>query len=133
MYKELGVTVIIDCRTTDSYKFKRKLGFNLCDAFNTKRQTVLESTKDTFEGKWIKTQYYVLDDKTGLYFHDYKLAIEVDEFGHCDRNDDKEQKEEIEKELDCKFISINPDEENFDVFKAIKKCTDTLKNHLKSL
>ena len=133
LHKELGVTVIIDCRTTDSYKFRRKLGFNLYDVFNTKTQTVLESTKDAFEGKWMKTQNCVLDYKIGLYFHDYKLAIEVDEFDHCDRNGDKERKEVIEKELDCKFIRINPDEENFDVFKAIKKYTDTLKNHLKSL
>ena len=38
----------------------------------------------------MKTQYYVLDYKIGLYFHDYKLAIEVDEFGHSDRNGDNE-------------------------------------------
>ena len=101
--------------------------------FNNKTQTVLESTKDSFEGEWMKTQYYVLDYKIGLYFHDYKLAIEVDEFGHSDRNGDNEWKEEIEDELNCKFIRINPDEENLNIFKAIKKYTDTLKNHLKSL
>ena len=27
----------------------------------------------------------------------------------------------IEKELNCKFIRINPDEENFSVFKAINE------------
>ena len=81
----------------------------------------------------MKNQYYVLGYKIGLYFHDYKLAIEVDEFGHSDRNGVNERKEEIEEELDCKFIRINPDEENLNIFKAIKKYTDTFKNPLKSL
>ena len=26
------------------------------------------------------------DYGTDLYFHDYKLAVEIDEFGHSDRN-----------------------------------------------
>ena len=65
----------------------------------------------------MKNQYYVLGYKIGLYFHDYKLAIEVDEFGHSDRNGVNERKEEIEEELGCKFIRINPDEENLNIFK----------------
>ena len=68
----------------------------------------------------MQTQYYVLGYKVDFYFHDYKLAIEVDEFGHGDRNNyDDERREEIKEELDCKFIRINPDEENFSKFKAI--------------
>ena len=38
----------MDCRTTESCKFKRKLGFQLHDVINTKEQTVLESIKDAF-------------------------------------------------------------------------------------
>ena len=103
----------MDCRTTESCKFKRKLGFKLYDVINTEEQTLLESIKDAFEGENMQTQYSVLGYRVDLYFHDYKLAIEIDEFGHCDRTNENERKEEIEEELNCKFIRIDPDEENF--------------------
>ena len=43
---------------------------------------------DAFEGENMKTQYSVLEYRIDLYFHDYKLALEVDEKGHKDRNID---------------------------------------------
>ena len=57
---------------------------------NCKEQTVLELIKDVFEGENMQTQYSVLGQKIDLYFHEYKLAIEVDELGHNDRNIDYE-------------------------------------------
>ena len=47
---------------------------------------------DGFEGENMQTQYSVLGHKIDLYFHDYKLAIEVDEKGRKDRNIDHEIK-----------------------------------------
>ena len=41
---------------------------------------------DTFERENMQTQYSVLSYKIDLYFHDYRLAIEIDEKGHKDRN-----------------------------------------------
>ena len=41
---------------------------------------------ETFEGENMETQYSVLTYRVDLYFHDYKLAIEVDEKGHKYRN-----------------------------------------------
>ena len=58
---------------------QKKLGFKLHDVINTKEQTIINSIKDTFEGENIQTQYSVLGYRIGLYFHEYKLAIEVDE------------------------------------------------------
>ena len=43
--------IIIDCRTTDLFKFKRKSGFKLQDVINTKEQKTLGETKKAFEGK----------------------------------------------------------------------------------
>ena len=50
-----------------------------------------------------------------LYFHKYKLAIELDELRHADRNlsNETEIQKTLKKELDCVFIRTNPDEENF--------------------
>ena len=76
----------------------------------------------SFEGENMQTQY-VLGYRIDLNFRDYKLAIEIDEYGSSDRNIDYEIKRQktIEQNLGCKFIRIDPDKENFDVFKAINK------------
>ena len=76
----------MDCRTDESFKLKRNLRFNLHDVINTKEQTVLRSIKDAFEGEDMQTQYTVIGYRIDLYFHKHKLAIEVDELGHADRN-----------------------------------------------
>ena len=58
-----------------------------------------------------------------LYFHKYKLAIEVDELGHNDRNIDYEiqRQKTLERELDCVFIRINLDAIDFNIFREISK------------
>ena len=42
----------------------------------------------SFEVVNIQAQYNVLGYRIDLCFHDYKLAIEIDENGHSDRNID---------------------------------------------
>ena len=50
-----------------------------------------------------------------LYLPNHKLAIEIDEFGHKQRDPDLERQREqyIKRALRCRFLRINPDEENF--------------------
>ena len=52
-----------------------------------------------------------------------KFARQVDKLGHNDRYIDHETQRQkaIEKELGCKFIRINPDEQNHNIFKAINE------------
>ena len=71
----------------------------------------------------MQTQYSVLGYRIDLYFHKHKLAIEVDELGHADRNRSNkiERQKVLEKELDCMFIRINPNEKKFNIFKEINK------------
>ena len=61
MYAHDGVIipVIMHCRTPESCKFKRNLGFKLHDVINCQGQTVLESIKDAFEGEDMQTQHTV--------------------------------------------------------------------------
>ena len=81
----------------------------------------------------MQTQYSILGYKIDFYFHEYKLAIEVDELGHNDRNIDYEiqRQKAIEKELGCVFIKINTDEENFNIFKAINEIYRHIKKSTK--
>ena len=98
---------------------KKNIGFTLHDVINSKEQTVINSIK----GENMQTQYTVLNYRIDLYFHKYKLAIEVDELGHNDRNINCEiqRQQALERELSCVFIRINPDAVDFNIFKEINK------------
>ena len=59
-----------------------------------------------------------------MYFSEHKFVVEIDEKGHIDRNQNKENERQtkIEKHPDCKFFHrINPDVEGFDIFLEISK------------
>ena len=71
----------------------------------------------------MQTQYSVLGYRIDLYFHKYRLAIEVDELGHTDRNlsNEIERQKALEEELNCVIIRINPDEIDYNIFREINK------------
>ena len=86
-------------------------------------KTTLDSIKNAFEGENIQTHYRVLGYEIDIYFHDYKLAMEVDEYSHEDRDIGCEIKRQkaLEKELGWKFIRINLDKEKFNIFKDVNE------------
>ena len=47
---------------------------------------MLESIKHAFAGENMQTQYNALGYKIDIYFHEYKLAIEIDELGNNGKN-----------------------------------------------
>ena len=120
---ELALKIIMNCRTDEPCNLKRNLEFNRHDVINTKEQTVLESIKEAFQGEDMQTQYSALGYRIDLYFHKYRLAIEVDELGHANRNlsDEINRQKALERELNCVFIRINPDEKDFNIFREINK------------
>ena len=115
--------------------FRATLNFKEHDIMLTKEQSILKSVMDAFEGENMQTQYSVLGYKIDLYFHEYKLAIEVDEKVHKVRNIDHEIKRQnaLEKEFICKFIRINSDQKDFNIFKTINEIHRKIKKlHEKS-
>ena len=82
----------MDCITTSALEFRARLGFKQYDVILTKEQSVLTEIMGLFEGENMLTQCNVWRYRIHLYFHDYKLAIEIDENGHSDRNTDYEIK-----------------------------------------
>ena len=82
LHEDLEIKIIMDCRTPESCKFKRKLGFKLHDVINTKHQTIIGSTTEVFERENMQSECSVLSYRFDIYFHEYKLAIEIDEYGH---------------------------------------------------
>ena len=80
-------------------------------------------------------QHNVLGYRIDAYFPKYKLAIEVNEQGHNDRDIDYEieRQKAIENKLGCEFIKINPAKENFNIFveeSTKKSLIDELSNKL---
>ena len=114
VHEDIAITIIMQSRLSDleTIKFRSDLRFNHIHLILKKEQKVLKSIKDTFEGEDMQTQYTVIGYRIDLYFHEYKLAIEVDELGHADRNinNEIERQKALERELNCVFIRINPDE-----------------------
>ena len=67
----------MDSRATAAHKVRTKLGFKQYDVILTKEQSVLTRIMSSFEGGNMQTQFKVLSYRIDLYFHDYKLAIEI--------------------------------------------------------
>ena len=59
----------------------------------------------------MKTQYIVLDYRINLYFHDYKLAIEICANDHSDRNTvyNTKGKKKKNKNLDVGSLELIPE------------------------
>ena len=98
----------------------------------SQKKTTLDSIKNAFEGENIQTHYRGLGYEIDIYFHDYKLAVEIDEKDHQDRDISCkiERQKALEKEFSCKFIRINADKENFIFLRLRMKYLGTLKNQL---
>ena len=102
----------------------KKLGINVNHILNTrKEQDSIHAILKTFKGENMLTQYSVGTYRIDLYFPDYKLAIECDEYDHSDRDQEYEQTRQhyIEDKLGCKFIRYNPDSKNYNIFNVLNK------------
>ena len=96
---------------------------------NCKEKIASQSIKDAFEGENMQTQYGVLGYKIDLYFHEYKLATEVDELGHNDRNIDFEIQRHTNTNLVVCLLELILMKRSLTLLKPY----DTLKNQLKNL
>ena len=94
---------------------------------------MLTKIMNSFDGENIQTQYNYLGYRIDFYFHNYWLAIEIDENAHSKRNCDykiKRQKAK-EQELGCKFVGIDPDKEESDIIRAINEIFRYIKQSAK--
>ena len=85
----------------------------------TQEQSILTKIRPIFPNETIIFQYHVLNYRVDAYLPKHELVMEIDELGHVNRINDQERQSAIEKELDCKFIRINPAKERFNVFNEI--------------
>ena len=75
----------------------------------------------------IKRQYYIGKYKADLYFIDYNLVIECDEFNHNDRDIVKEKnREDYITSLGNTIIRYNPNDASFDLSNVLNKINKIL-------
>ena len=121
--------------TTPAVNVKNKLGFNQHDPIITQEQSILLKIVTLFSAEKIKLQHNVLSNKTDAYFPKHKLAIEVDEQVHNDRDIDYEieRQKAIENKLGYEYIRINPAEKDFNIFVEIGKIQNYITKSIKQL
>ena len=76
--------------------FRTLLGYKDNDIMNREEYTVTSQIEQVFVNENLKPQHlnkYYID----LYFPEHKLAVEVDEKAHLDRNEDEDKKKEKKK------------------------------------
>jgi very-short-patch-repair endonuclease len=75
----------------------------------------------------VKRQYKIGKYKADLYFIDYKLVIECDEYNHKDRDPIKEKlRDEYMILLGNKIIRYNPNEKSFDLSNVLNQINKIL-------
>ena len=82
------------------------LGLKENDTFQSREHSMLSKITTIFSAKKIILQHYVLGSYIDAYFLEHKLAIEIEEKGHKDKNIEQEiqRQQTLQKELGCKFI-----------------------------
>ena len=124
--EDFGIQIIMDCRTVVAVAFRSKLGFKQYDPIMTQEQSVLTKIDTCFKTEDKLFQHSVLGYRIDLYVPKHKLAIEVDELGHCTRDikSEIERQKRIERKLDCKFIRTDPSRENFNIIDEFSRIKD---------
>ena len=86
-----------------------------------------------FNGEEMIHQFGVGKYRIDLYFPEYKLAIECDEFGHEDRDIESEVERQkfIENTLGFKFICYNPNVKDFCILEVVNKIFVQIKSFFK--
>ena len=134
IHENFALSIIMDCRTPTSIEFRSKLGFKQHDLIMTKEQTLLTRIMTIFTHEKILLQHSALNYRFFFYFPKHKLAIEADEKGHKDKDEHRKvYRKPIEKYFGCKFIRINPDEKEFDMYMDIGKINNHINKSSKNL
>ena len=108
VHEDILIPIIMQSRLSDSktITFRADLGFNQINLILKKEQSVVIPILKAFSAEKIKLQHKSLKNerlRTDMYFSTHKFAVEIEENGHTDRNQDKEKERQtkIKKHSDC--------------------------------
>ena len=130
---EAGLKLVLDrCQKPNVFKMRDVMGFVTEYRFARKEIEIKSCLR-----QWSSTSHYSFQEeypvgkkhRIDIYFYKQKLAVEVDENDHNDRDIDKELEREryIKRRLRCEFFRYNPDnKDDYSVFHFIGELTARL-------
>ena len=76
--------------------------------YSSDEQDIINALQVAFEGEAMHTQYHVENERLDFYFSEHKLRVEIDEYGHADRNFEYKQCRQlmIEKNLVIELLEL---------------------------
>ena len=103
-------------------EFEVKLGLDL-NKYSFGEQDIISTLQVAFEGEILHTQYCVQNKRLDCYFPKGKIGIEIDEYGHADRNvqDEKSRTLIIEEKIGCIINRPDPDTADFNIYRIMNQ------------
>ena len=109
---------ILNSRRPKAIELAEAIGISIrMDKLISREQETISATMKMFKGVAMIDQYGIDAYRIDLYFPEYRLAIECDEFDHKDRVIGYEilREKNAESRLGCTFICYNPDANDFQI------------------
>ena len=103
-------------------ELKKKLGF-YNNKYSFDEKYIISALPVAFLGETMHTKYCVQNKRLNLYFFEHKFGIEIDEYGHVDKDFEYEQIRQliIEEQVGCKIIRTDPDAADFNIYRIINQ------------
>lgn len=117
------IEILNRSRKPNAKQMMKDLGLNLINKKESIEANYLKQIQDFLEGNDVeyKLQYSIGEYSIDMYLVDEKIAIEIDENGHADRDPNYEKNREtfIKENLTEKILRINPNKVNFRMAKEL--------------
>ncbi|KAL3153152.1 hypothetical protein ABBQ38_011905 [Trebouxia sp. C0009 RCD-2024] len=109
-------------RKAESIEIAKRFGIDTNDFKPVyPEMTCMAQIMAAFKGCQMQQQFSVGQYRIDLYYIDYKIAVECDEFGHRDRDVSREGSRQkfITFQLGCQWVRFDPHANSFSVFDVI--------------
>ena len=110
-------SLVIKSQLPTASDLATQLGISVETRYVRKETEIVGFVQDVLTQMMVPFEFQknVNNFRIDLYLPDQKLAIEIDEHSHADRDPSYEKEREmyIKAQLGCKFLRINPDSEGF--------------------
>lgn len=129
------IRLLVRTRKPEANEFAINLGIQIeRRKFTCTETDCIDYIMKAFYGENMIKQYNVNNLRIDLYFPDYKLAIECDEYNHKYRVDaDKKRQENIESMIEnCVFIRFHPEEKDFDIVHVVNRIFQHIKTYIQT-
>lgn len=123
--------IITRTRSSKVKDLIQMLNINLHVVYSSDEAHFITILEESFSECKIHKQFSIDKYRIDMYFIDYKIAVEIDENNHINRDILYEEERElfITNKLKCVFIRFNPNEKLFNIVKIIFKIREYIKNY----